>query len=57
MACLIRRYFDVLKDYARQDASPGQRGYLIGGDCWLDESVNDKDALKAGKLTIDYDYA
>lgn len=32
------------------------QGYLIGGDCWLDESVNDKDALKAGKLTIDYDY-
>ncbi len=32
------------------------RGYLIGGDCWLDESVNDKDTLKAGKLTIDYDY-
>ena len=32
------------------------QGYLIGGDCWLDESVNDKDTLKAGKLTIDYDY-
>ena len=28
----------------------------IGADCWLDESVNDKDSLKAGKLTIDYDY-
>ncbi|ECI3140273.1 phage tail protein, partial [Salmonella enterica subsp. enterica] len=24
--------------------------------CWLDEAVNDKDSLKAGKLTIDYDY-
>ena len=32
------------------------QGYLIGGDCWLDESVNDKDTLKAGKLAIDYDY-
>lgn len=32
------------------------QGYLIGADCWLDESVNDKDTLKAGKLLIDYDY-
>ena len=32
------------------------QGYIIGADCWLDESVNDKDSLKAGKLTIDYDY-
>lgn len=31
-------------------------GYLIGGECWYDESVNDKDTLKAGKLFIDYDY-
>ncbi len=30
--------------------------YLIGGDCWIDDSVNDKDSLKAGKLWIDYDY-
>ncbi len=30
--------------------------YLIGGDCWIDDSVNDKDTLKAGKLWIDYDY-
>ncbi|MBF0035790.1 phage tail protein [Citrobacter freundii] len=32
------------------------QGYLIGGDCWLDEAVNDKDTLKAGKLMNDYDY-
>jgi phage tail sheath protein FI len=32
------------------------QGYLIGGDCWLDESVNTKDTLKAGQLLIDYDY-
>ena len=31
-------------------------GYLIGGECWYDESLNDKDTLKAGKLYIDYDY-
>ena len=31
-------------------------GYIIGGECWYDESVNDKDTLKAGKLFLDYDY-
>lgn len=32
------------------------QGYLIGGKCWYPEDINDKDTLKAGKLTIDYDY-
>ncbi|MDE1481019.1 phage tail sheath protein [Xenorhabdus bovienii] len=31
-------------------------GYIIDGRCWYDEKSNDKDTLKAGKLTIDYDY-
>ncbi|HDL8251650.1 phage tail sheath protein [Yersinia kristensenii] len=31
-------------------------GYIIDGDCWYDDSVNDKDTLKAGRLFIDYDY-
>ncbi|MGE4773549.1 phage tail sheath protein [Yersinia enterocolitica] len=31
-------------------------GYLIDGDCWYDDSVNDKETLKAGRLFIDYDY-
>jgi phage tail sheath protein FI len=31
-------------------------GYLIGGSAWYDESANDADSLKAGKLAIDYDY-
>lgn len=31
-------------------------GYLIGGECWYDPVLNDKDTLKAGKLYIDYDY-
>lgn len=31
-------------------------GYLLGGQCWFDDSVNDKEGLKAGKLLIDYDY-
>ncbi len=32
------------------------QGYLIGADCWLDDTVNTKDTLKAGQLIIDYDY-
>ena len=32
------------------------QGYLIGGSCWYSEDANDKDTLKAGKLTLDYDY-
>jgi phage tail sheath protein FI len=31
-------------------------GYLIGGSAWYDESANDVESLKAGKLAIDYDY-
>ncbi|MBC8949613.1 MULTISPECIES: phage tail sheath protein [Xenorhabdus] len=31
-------------------------GYIIDGRCWYDDKANDKDTLKAGKLTIDYDY-
>lgn len=33
-----------------------RNGYLIGGEAWFDESANDVDALKGGKLAIDYDY-
>ncbi|CAM3542701.1 Major tail sheath protein (Protein FI) [Xenorhabdus nematophila ATCC 19061] len=31
-------------------------GYIIDGRCWYDDKANDKDTLKAGNLTIDYDY-
>jgi phage tail sheath protein FI len=31
-------------------------GYLLGGSAWYDDSANDVDSLKAGKLAIDYDY-
>ncbi|MFS4552079.1 phage tail sheath protein [Comamonas resistens] len=31
-------------------------GYLLGGSCWFDEEVNQKDTLKEGRLSIDYDY-
>ncbi|EKM6459491.1 phage tail sheath protein [Cronobacter dublinensis] len=31
-------------------------GYIVDAQCWVDESVNDKETLKAGKLLLDYDY-
>lgn len=31
-------------------------GYLLGANCWYDESANTQETLKAGKLFIDYDY-
>lgn len=31
-------------------------GYIVDATCWFDESANDKETLKAGKLVIDYDY-
>ncbi|EPM5392353.1 phage tail sheath protein [Cronobacter turicensis] len=30
--------------------------YIVDAQCWVDESANDKETLKAGKLMIDYDY-
>ncbi|TFX28017.1 phage tail sheath protein, partial [Escherichia coli] len=47
---------DIIEGIRAKMRNLVSQGYLIGGDCWLDESVNDKDTLKAGKLTIDYDY-
>lgn len=31
-------------------------GLIIDGKCWYDAEANTVDTLKAGKLTIDYDY-
>ncbi|EGT5684010.1 phage tail sheath protein [Cronobacter turicensis] len=31
-------------------------GYIVDAQCWVDESANDKESLKAGKLMLDYDY-
>jgi uncharacterized protein len=47
---------DIIESIRAKLRSLVTQGYLIGADCWLDESVNDKDTLKAGKLLIDYDY-
>ena len=40
---------DIIEGIRAKMRSLVSQGYLIGGDCWLDESVNDKDTLKAGK--------
>ncbi|ASM00813.1 phage tail protein [Serratia marcescens] len=50
---LIRDMIDGIKAKFRELKSAG---LIIDGDCWYDESANDKDTLKAGKLFIDYDY-
>lgn len=47
---------DIIEGLRAKLRSLVNQGYLLGADCWLDDSVNDKDSLKAGKLTIDYDY-
>ncbi len=31
-------------------------GYIVDAQCWVDESANDKETLKSGKLLLDYDY-
>lgn len=31
-------------------------GYIVDGEAWLNQELNTKESLKAGKLRIDYDY-
>ncbi|CAM3278218.1 MULTISPECIES: phage tail sheath protein [Yersinia] len=50
---LIRDIVDGIKAKFRELKS---NGYIIDADCWYDDSANDKETLKAGKLYIDYDY-
>lgn len=52
-ATLIRDIVEGIKAKFRELKS---NGYIIDADCWYDESSNDKESLKAGKLYIDYDY-
>lgn len=47
---------DIIEGVRAKMRSLVSQGYLIGGDCWIDDAANSKDTLKAGKLTIDYDY-
>ncbi|WP_285354632.1 phage tail sheath protein [Pseudomonas sp. lyk4-R2A-10] len=50
---LVRDMIESIKAKFREMIGSG---YLIGGDCWYPEDINDKDTLKAGKLYLDYDY-
>lgn len=50
---LVRDIVEGIKAKGRELVS---LGYLLGFDCWYDETVNTKDTLKDGKLYIDYDY-
>ena len=52
-ASLVR---DIIEGINAKFREMVAQGYLIGGSCWYPEDINDKDTLKAGKLTIDYDY-
>ncbi|MBH3313379.1 phage tail sheath protein [Serratia marcescens] len=52
-ATLIRDIVEGIKAKFRELKS---NDYIIDADCWYDESANDKETLKAGKLYIDYDY-
>ncbi|MGP2485666.1 phage tail sheath protein [Pantoea ananatis] len=47
---------DIIEAISAKLRSLVNQGYLIGASCWLDESVNTKETLKAGQLFIDYDY-
>lgn len=47
---------DMLESINAKFRELTRNGYLLGGEAWFDESANDKDTLKAGKLFIDYDY-
>ncbi|MFB4342783.1 phage tail sheath protein [Pantoea sp. CS_6] len=47
---------DIIESIRAKLRSMVNQGYLIGADCWLDDTVNTKDTLKAGQLIIDYDY-
>ncbi|RLM12561.1 phage tail protein [Gibbsiella quercinecans] len=52
-ASLIKDILEGIKAKFRELKSAG---YIIDGSAWIDDAANDKDTLKAGKLTIDYDY-
>jgi len=47
---------DILEGINAKFRELKAQGYIIDGEAWYDETVNDKDTLKAGKLFIDYDY-
>lgn len=47
---------DIVETINAKLRSLVSQGYLLGGECWYDPASNSKEELKAGKLTLDYDY-
>ncbi len=47
---------DIIEGVKAKGRKLVRDGYLLGFDCWFDDQVNTKETLKAGELSIDYDY-
>ncbi len=47
---------DILEGINARFRSLKAGGYILDGQAWIDFEVNTTETLKAGKLTIDYDY-
>jgi len=47
---------DILEGVRAKLAELVRGGYLLGASAWLDEELNPKESIKAGKLRISYDY-
>jgi len=47
---------DILEGINAKLRAFTRAGYLLGGEAWFDPNANSKDSLKAGELSIDYDY-
>jgi len=52
-ASLVR---DIIEGINAKFRELKAQGYIIDGQCWYPDDINDKDTLKAGKLYLDYDY-
>jgi phage tail sheath protein FI len=47
---------DIMEGISAKFRELKSGGYIVDGNVWIDDAANDKDTLKAGKLTLDYDY-
>lgn len=47
---------DIIEGINRKFSELRASGYILNGSAWYSEEFNTVDALKSGKLTIDYDY-
>lgn len=47
---------DIVETIRTRIRSLVGEGYLLGGDAWLDATVNQTATLKIGRMVIDYDY-